>query len=194
MRASYNVIVALRNPGTLEDGTYQKEPTDVRLKGVHSGNDWNPYSGYGVILENGTAYYDLDSWEVKPYVRPLTAMTDMETEQYNKFKWHRKERYPMDSVQEMDFLLRNHFDIFNLLNRDLAIELTTENSPYEPKFKVGDEIISLFDDMESYTIKDIKNGCYYLDKEKYLQIYRQKGWKIKSEFEIRSGNSSILED
>lgn len=194
MRASYNVVVALRNTTVCDDGTYQKEPSNVRLRGVHAGNDWKPYSGYGVILENNTAYYDLDSWEVKPYVRPLTAMSDQEKEVYNKMQWHRKERFPLDSVEEMDFLIRNHFDVFNLLNYDLAIELTPENSPYEPKFKVGDCILSIYDDMSKYTIENITDGYYILDQNMQLLVCRQNSWKVCDKDGMQIKKDAVLED
>ena len=177
MRAGYGVIVSVRNDTICNDYSYQKEGSNMRLRGVHCGTDYEPYSGYGVMVENGTAFYDLDSWEVKPYVRPIDSMTEEERKQYNNLKWYNKERYPYDSVEEMEWLVINHFDIFNLLNYDLAIELTPENNPYIPKFKIGDTIQSKYGTFERYTIEGISGGYYDLNDNMQLLICRQKGWE-----------------
>ena len=187
MRAPFLPVVGVRNDTICDNGEpAQKEYAPMRLRGVHAGDDYHPYSGYGVFLENSTAFYDLDSWNIKPYLRPLWEMTEEEKKVYDEFKWHRKERYPHDSIQEMQFLLSNHFDIFNLLNEDLAIKLTPENNPYEPIFKVGDKIISKFEDMTINVITGINGGYYELEGGKVLLICRQCGWKLYEGDEWRS--------
>lgn len=86
-------------------------------------------------------------YEIKPYLRPISSMTDSE----------RKEWYAtFDSVYDLvpggdpdneddyddschdevgiesyDYLNAHHFDFRGLIQRGLAIEVTKENNPYE---------------------------------------------------------------
>ena len=65
--------------------------------------------------------YEVD--EVKPYLRPMSSMTNKEYE-------HTKNMSPLDYI---DWLNAHHFDYRGLIDKGLAIEVTEENNPYKDK-------------------------------------------------------------
>ena len=97
---------------------------------------------YGVIVQEpdfyeapltistlSNVYYD--GLEVKPYLRPISSMTDKEREQYRKFSYYgaagyrnnnHKEMVATPSFEKMDFLNAHHFDYRGLINKGLALE------------------------------------------------------------------------
>lgn len=91
------------------------------------------YSDKGIVWEYDVLRIKLlleieenDSWEyVKPYLRPLSSMTDEE----------RKEFWDITSVSNhyaaIDWLNAHHFDYRGLIKKGLAIEVTEENNPYK---------------------------------------------------------------
>ena len=77
---------------------------------------------------------------VKPYLRPLTSMTDEEREEYRKFSYYGaagyrdndfKEMVAVPSYEKIDWLNAHHFDYRGLIERGLAIKVTPDNNPYE---------------------------------------------------------------
>ena len=85
--------------------------------------------------------------DFKPYLRPLSSMTDEEdkkriqlgiwrSSQTNGYEVTRInpdifQSYNSQAFQNaLDFLLREHFDIFGLIPKGLAIEVTEDNNPY----------------------------------------------------------------
>ena len=85
------------------------------------------------------------SKEFKPYLRPLSSMTEEERKEYNSFfggiepydcdfsayPIEYKYVYEWDIKNYIDFLNANHFDYRGLIPKGLAIEVTKENNPYE---------------------------------------------------------------
>ena len=86
--------------------------------------------------------------DFKPYLRPMSSMTDEENKkriqlgiwrssQTNGYEVTRispdiPECYNSQAFQNaLGFLLREHFDIFGLIPKGLAIEVTGENNPYK---------------------------------------------------------------
>ena len=70
---------------------------------------------------------------IKPYLRPMSSMTDEEIEEY--YKTFRAESYGrgyvyVESIKSYDWLLSHHFDYRGLIEKGLAIEVTEENNPY----------------------------------------------------------------
>ena len=62
---------------------------------------------------------------VKPYLRPMSSMTEEEHKEYEKW-------LPDGfNVNTFYWLLEHHFDFMGLIPKDLAIEVTKENNPYE---------------------------------------------------------------
>lgn len=82
------------------------------------------------------------AWEfVKPYLRPMSSMTDEEKKEFDNFcvidefawKGNSEIGYKNQAIimsDAIDWLLKKHFDIFDLIPKSLAIEVTEENNPY----------------------------------------------------------------
>lgn len=107
----------------------------------------------GISIENKisvrTKHADIvfDCTEVKPYLRPMSSMTEEEdkeriqlgiwrSSQINNYEVTRispdiSESYNSQAFQNaLDFLFKKHFDIFGLIPKGLAIAVTKENNPY----------------------------------------------------------------
>ena len=68
--------------------------------------------------------------KLKPYLRPMSSMTEEEREEYHKLCDKYYDIY-FDSVESIDWLNAHHFDFRGLIEKGLAIEVTTENNPYK---------------------------------------------------------------
>ena len=75
--------------------------------------------------------------EVKPYLRPMSSMTDDERKEYNDIVKNTIDFYVCPKSEEIcffaipiDWLNSHHFDYRGLIEKDLAIEVTKENNPY----------------------------------------------------------------
>lgn len=71
--------------------------------------------------------------DYKPYLRPMSSMTDEEKKKYGLlcFDVSYYERYtPKLSYELIKWLLEKHFDFMELISRNLAIKVTKENDPY----------------------------------------------------------------
>ena len=84
--------------------------------------------GYGHLIRR-------DKLQFKPYLRPLSSMTEEEMDAYantNSFLYANGIPYNLIyTTKGLFFLLNNHFDIFGLIPKGLAIEVTEENNPYK---------------------------------------------------------------
>ena len=65
----------------------------------------------------------------KPYLRPMSSMTEEEQREYNSTKTLSIIDYP--TLQSYDWLNAHHFDYRGLIPKGLAIAVTKENNPYE---------------------------------------------------------------
>jgi len=66
--------------------------------------------------------------DIKPYLRPMSSMTEEELKEFQEFR----NITPLDWLPlALDWLLEYHFDFMGLIPKDLAIEVTEENNPYE---------------------------------------------------------------
>ena len=83
----------------------------------------------------GDQNYECQICEIKPYLRPMSSMTDEEYEQYRKFSYYGaagyrnndyKEMVATPSFEKMDFLNAHHFDYRGLIEKGLAIAVTEE--------------------------------------------------------------------
>lgn len=71
---------------------------------------------------------------VKPYLRPLSSMTEAELEQYHILQsdiWKPCGTMYYDNIRSIDWLNEHHFDYRRLIEKGLAIEVTEENNPYK---------------------------------------------------------------
>ena len=70
--------------------------------------------------------YTLDISDVKPYLFPLSSMTEEQEAEYNNLNNYELGCFP-HTEEALDYLLKNHFDYRNLINKNLAIDCTNLN-------------------------------------------------------------------
>ena len=79
-----------------------------------------------------------DSAEGKPYLRPMSSMTEEEIIELNNIPSTKnytiiKDDLPWDIAiyKQIDWLNAHHFDYCGLIEKGLAIAVTAENNPYK---------------------------------------------------------------
>lgn len=73
-------------------------------------------------------YWDAYIDDVRPYLRPMSSMTEEELKEFQKFR----DITPLDWLPlAHDWLNAHHFDYRGLIERGLAIAVTEENNPYK---------------------------------------------------------------
>lgn len=67
--------------------------------------------------------------DVKPYLSPLSSMTEEQREEYHSFFVQSQRDFitPNNAVKLFDWLLKNHFDYRGLIEKGLAIDCTNLN-------------------------------------------------------------------
>ena len=79
--------------------------------------------------------YNLYLDEVKPYLYPLSSMTEEQNIIYGDFCYAVINSLPWDTQTALnelvDWLNKNHFDYRGLIEKGLAIEVTEDNNPYK---------------------------------------------------------------
>lgn len=100
---------------------------------------------YGVILnccnsigekltsidKNGLINHDYDIEEVKPYLRPMSSMTEEERVERMGLLWKLEGHIDEDvTYKYQDWLNKHHFDYRGLIPMGLVIAVTKENNPY----------------------------------------------------------------
>ena len=90
-----------------EYASYKKDGVELAVNGIYY--DWYV----------NDIYHDIELY-IKPYLRPLSSMTDEEREEYNQ------EMYGVafftDPISQMDWLNKNMFDYRGLISKGLALE------------------------------------------------------------------------
>jgi len=71
---------------------------------------------------------DVDMWDFKPILRPLSDLTKEELknqgfETHIDYLTHEKGNPIFAPYQMVEYLFSQHFDIFNLIDQDLAIDI-----------------------------------------------------------------------
>lgn len=82
-------------------------------------------NSYRNILFNSSHISLIESEEIKPYLRPMSSMTEEEENEYYNTEFG----FNIHS-DRVDWLNAHHFDYRGLIERGLAIEVTKENNPY----------------------------------------------------------------
>ena len=83
------------------------------------------------LVRFGVEYWwQADIEYVKPYLRPMSSMTEEEEEEYNRLNVYEAGLFP-HTEEAFNWLLEHHFDFMGLISKDLAIEITDKNNPYE---------------------------------------------------------------
>ena len=109
------------------------------------------YPSITIDAFDGDRFLDCDGWEhevgtFKPYLRPISSMTEEELYEYFSFVFKEYDGYLNDDTPDftgnhfvyiedvnpfIDWLNKNHFDYRGLIPKGLAIEVTKDNNPYE---------------------------------------------------------------
>ena len=105
---------------------------------VRVGNNPNPFKinhrlMWTLQYGNNKTIEDLFK-NIKPYLRPMSSMTDKERQEYDSKRKHICDdynRYCFDTIESIDWLNAHHFDYRNLIEKGLAIAVTEENNPYK---------------------------------------------------------------
>ena len=109
-RLPYNVICQVE---FRESGKYQSK--SMFLSGVFTDEAY-------FTTESGSIY----SNEYKPYLFPLSSMTDEQEEEYNDLNCCELGCFP-HTEEALDYLIKNHFDYRYLIDEGLAIDATNLN-------------------------------------------------------------------
>ena len=115
----------------------QYEGVDYYLDGMTS---WNEVQL--ATMDYISLNYTVPLNDIKPYLRPLSSMTEAENndlyESGGRACWKNGSEIRLNELsgfketyRSLIWLVRNHFDCFNLINQGLAIEVTKNNNPYE---------------------------------------------------------------
>lgn len=72
--------------------------------------------------DDETVYID----DVHPYLFPLSSMTDEQEEEYNDLNSNELGCFP-HTEEALDYLIKNHFDYRDLIEKGLAIDATGLN-------------------------------------------------------------------
>ena len=77
------------------------------------------------VIEYGS-FLSSNIEEVKPYLFPLSSMTEEQEEEYNDLNSYELGCFP-HTEDALDYLIKNHFDYRNLIDKNLAIDCTNLN-------------------------------------------------------------------
>lgn len=90
---------------------------------------------YGInIKATERDYFNDKEVCIKPYLRPMSSMTDEEIGQYKCMNDALDENYEVhidNAYPAFDWLNKNMFDYRGLIPKGLAIKVTKENNPYK---------------------------------------------------------------
>ena len=75
--------------------------------------------------------HDVAYKSIKPYLRPMSSMTEEEVDEFTQFDVYADGEYVMPNHEAVDWLNKNMFDYRGLIPKGLAIEVTEQNSPYK---------------------------------------------------------------
>ena len=98
----------------LKYGTTEEGPLDLQ-------------HNYGDVLRDAFFYHEIK--DIKPYLRPLSSMTEEEKVKLSLSQIYAFVHY--NEVAKIDWLNKHHFDYRGLIDKGLAIEVTEENNPYK---------------------------------------------------------------
>jgi len=92
----------------IEDGTTEEGLLDLQ-------------HNYGNVLQD--AFYYNKIKDIKPYLRPMSSMTEEEWAEYHSYCDNYYDIY-FDTVASIDWLNEHHFDYRGIIEDDLALDCT----------------------------------------------------------------------
>ena len=101
----YGVIVKLPHP---------YEEFKASIKAINPERGIVYYEKYGV---KGSPLFDTSIWRVKPYLRPISSMTEKEWKEYHSLRY-----CDTSNADRVDFLNSHHLDYRGLIEKGLALE------------------------------------------------------------------------
>lgn len=79
-----------------------------------------------IFARTTTSHADFRIENIKPYLFPLSSMTDEQEEEYNDLNCYELGCFP-STEGALDYLIKNHFDYRYLIDKGLAIDATNLN-------------------------------------------------------------------
>ena len=149
-------IMEEENKELLLEDLCARLPYGVKVEHLrHAPN--NPSDLFAIDVDKQLLYCDhkgREEWYkvefVKPYLRPMSSMTEEEKKEYIEYAGYEIEESvngrhyeyylkdfvgtqeePIANVDAIDWLNAHHFDYRGLIEKGLAIEVTKENNPYK---------------------------------------------------------------
>ena len=85
------------------------------------------------LLIGGLSHFCDDTIAVRPYLRPMSSMTEEEVVEFESITEELLEHGTSEEIWDtvIDWLNAHHFDHRHLIEKGLAIEVTEENNPYK---------------------------------------------------------------
>lgn len=106
-------------------------PYGVKIMFRHNGFRWDWEQTLEDIRLCDNGEYAINGWGIhgiKPYLRPMSSMTEEEDIYYNTVFTTLK------CWEKTDWLNSHYFDYRELIEKGLAIEVTKENNPYKEQY------------------------------------------------------------
>lgn len=119
-------------------------PYGVKIMFSHNGFRWDWEQTLDDIQKCDDGEYAVNGWGIhgiKPYLRPISSMTEEERMEFEFLGWRVDEldfNNPWTPNGEIEYVLKginwlnvHHFDYRGLIEKGLAIAVTEENNPYK---------------------------------------------------------------
>lgn len=112
-------------------------PYGIKVKIVGTNNPPEKVLKVGLDLPN--PYITTETWamcyplDVRPYLRPMDSMTEEEVTEFESITEELLEHGTSEEIWDtvIDWFNAHHFDHRHLIEKGLAIAVTTENNPYK---------------------------------------------------------------
>jgi hypothetical protein len=82
---------------------------------------------YEEVKLNIADNYTIGVYEIKPYLFPLSSMTEEEVDEFTQFDVYGDGEYIIPNYETIDWLNAHHFDYRGLIEKGLAIDATNLN-------------------------------------------------------------------
>ena len=109
-------------------------PYKVIVEFISYEGDTSPWFGELSCKDLDSFIHDVEYIEIKPYLRPMSSMTEEEKEEYCNLQdiFLYSSQYPViDAYAMFDWLNAHYFDYRGLIEKGLAIAVTEDNNPYK---------------------------------------------------------------